>query len=97
MLTKELKTLRQVFSLFRRINIHPAYFVPPVLLSIAAAAFEGVSMGLLIPMLEGFLTKDYSFIKETPVLKTIVQILPEAVTAGTGHFFSFSSAYSLFL
>lgn len=76
---KDIKTLRQVVYLFKRMHFRWWHFFAPVALSLFAAAFEGVGMGLLIPMLEGFLTKDYSFIKEIPVLSNIIAWLPDAI------------------
>jgi len=87
--SQELTTLRQIIVLFKRIKIHPVYFVVPVLLSLFAAAFEGVGMGLLVPMLEGFFSKDFSFLKEVPVLGTLLGYLPESISARDRSLFVF--------
>lgn len=81
MANDQYKTIGHVFSLLRRININPAYFIVPITLSITAASLEGISMGLLIPMLNGFLQRDYSFIKETIGLRELVGFLPESITS----------------
>ncbi|HLD08328.1 MAG TPA: ABC transporter ATP-binding protein [Candidatus Peribacterales bacterium] len=72
-------TLRKTFKLFRHINAHPAIFVIPIFLSLLAAVFEGVGMGLLIPLLQGFFTMDFSFIKAVPVLGSVVAFLPQSI------------------
>ncbi len=59
-------------------NIHPAYFLIPIVLSLIAAIFEGISLGLLVPMLNGFLQGDYTFVKTTPILSTFLQYLPSS-------------------
>lgn len=74
-------TLFKIFRLLRGINIHPAYLAFPVALSLGAAAFEGVSLGLLIPMLNGFLQRDYSFITQIPGLQWGLSLLPASFTS----------------
>ncbi|MDD5054959.1 MAG: ABC transporter ATP-binding protein [Candidatus Peribacteraceae bacterium] len=76
----ELSTTGRILSLLKKIHINPAYFIIPIVLSIAAAAFEGVGMSLLIPMLGGFLAKDFSFIKEITGIGRIIGMLPESVS-----------------
>lgn len=79
MIPPEITTFGRIVSIFRRIDFHPAFLIAPVLLSIIAATFEGAGMGLLIPMLQGFLTMDFSFTKEVPVLGIVVSYLPDSV------------------
>ncbi len=77
----ELTALRQVWKLLRRIHIHPGYFIIPVSLSIVAAALEGVSLSLLIPLVNGFFNdQDFSFVTGVPVLGTILKYLPASIT-----------------
>jgi subfamily B ATP-binding cassette protein MsbA len=86
---RELSTIRSLLRLFTHINIHPAYFLVPVLLSVSAAACEGIGMGLLIPLLQGFLTRDFSFLTQTPILSTVVGWLPAAVRSSDRLLFAF--------
>ncbi len=65
--------------LMKKIHIHPAYLLIPITLSIISAGFEGVSMGLLIPILNGFFQKSFLFIQDIPVLGTVVSYFPEEV------------------
>lgn len=76
MMPREFAVVRQVLSLLRKINISPLYFVVPTLLSLGAAAAEGASIGLLVPMLNGFQTQDFSFIKDVPVLGGLLSFVP---------------------
>ncbi len=80
-MANELTTVRSILALLKKIHIHPGYFTVPILLSIGAATFEGFGMGLLIPMLSGFLSKDYSFIKSVPVLGRLIEFLPLSITS----------------
>jgi ABC-type multidrug transport system fused ATPase/permease subunit len=84
-----LATFRAILSLFRRIGIRPAYFLIPVSISLAAAVFEGVGFGLLIPLIEGFFAKDFSFLKEAPVLGIAVQLLPSWILSTDRWLFIF--------
>ena len=80
-MANELTTIRSILALLKKIHIHPGYFTVPILLSIGAATFEGFGMGLLIPMLSGFLSKDYSFIKSVPILGRLIEFLPLSITS----------------
>ena len=62
-----------------KIHIHPLYLLVPITLSIIAAVFEGITMGLLIPILNGFFQKSFTFIHDIPVLGRAVQYLPEDI------------------
>lgn len=73
---KEKSVFRQLLRLLRIIHIRPLYFTVPVVLALGAAAFEGLGLSLLIPILNGFLTKDYSFVKDTPVIGSLISALP---------------------
>lgn len=64
--------------LLKGIHIHPAYLLIPLTLSLLAAAFEGVGMGLLIPILNGFLSKSFGFATGIPILGTLLQKLPQS-------------------
>ncbi|MDD5103133.1 MAG: ABC transporter ATP-binding protein [Candidatus Peribacteraceae bacterium] len=74
----ERTNMGKTFSLLRKIHIHPAYLLIPLFFTILAAAFEGVGMGLLVPMLNGFLNKSFSFAATTPVLGKAVRLLPQS-------------------
>lgn len=62
----------------RRIHLKPAYLLIPIVLSLLAAAFEGIGLGLLVPLLNGFLERDYSFVQEIPLLSDLLALLPTA-------------------
>ena len=63
-------TFGKLFYLLRRIHIRPLHIIIPIIFAILAAAFEGVGMGLLIPILNGF-CKSFAFVIDTPVLGDI--------------------------
>jgi ABC-type multidrug transport system fused ATPase/permease subunit len=75
MQTSEFATAKQIFLLLRRVRIHGGYFLVPVVLFLFTSALEGIGMGLLIPILHGFLEQDFSFIKDIPGITTILSFL----------------------
>lgn len=76
MKSAQLQTLRNTLLIFRATGVSLWWFLPAVLLSIVAATFEGAQMGLFIPFIQGFLARDYSFIKEIPYFSDLIGMLP---------------------
>ena len=74
-----LGTITKIRYVLHGINIHPAYLIIPISLGIIAASFEGISVGLLIPLLDGLMQKDYSFIQDAPYIGRFVRQLPESI------------------
>jgi hypothetical protein len=72
-------TIGKILLLMHRIHIRPIYILIPAALSFATAFFEGIGIGLLIPILNGFLTKSFSFVTKVPVLGTIFAQLPPSL------------------
>ena len=68
----------KILRLLREIRIHPAYLLIPISLSLCTAAFEGMGMGLLIPILNGFLQKSFTFILNAPYIGPLAQKLPSS-------------------
>lgn len=87
-IAREYRAVRNILSLLRGINIYPAYFLIPVGLGMVAALFEGASVGLLIPLLRGFLDQDFSFVMSLPYLGSLLRRLPFSLS-GDRHLFAF--------
>lgn len=68
--------LGKLVQLLRYIHIRPAYVAVPVVLALFSALFEGVGMGLLIPILNGFFQKSFAFAKDVPLLGDVLSRLP---------------------
>lgn len=81
MLLKEHSNIGRILALLKGVNIHPVYLLVPLGLSVLAAAFEGVGMGLLIPLLNGFMNHNVSFILDLPVIGNMIKMLPESMTS----------------
>jgi len=79
MLTRETSVIGKSLYLLRCIGINPAYLLIPVAFAVLAAAFEGFGMGMLIPLLSGFLQKNVSFIRDLPFLGRAFGALPASV------------------
>ncbi|NOS67701.1 MAG: ABC transporter ATP-binding protein [Candidatus Peribacteraceae bacterium] len=72
-------TIGKTFLLLRKIHIRPIHIIIPIVLAILAACFEGVGMGLLIPILNGFLGKSFAFTTEIPYIGPVMRLLPQSV------------------
>lgn len=88
MSSKEQSVIQQVMSLLRQIGIPPSYLAFPIILSLCTAVAEGASMSLLIPLLNGFLQKNFAFAKDVPILGSIVENLPASVLANDRMLFA---------
>ncbi|MSR86579.1 ABC transporter ATP-binding protein [Candidatus Peribacteria bacterium] len=76
---KPRSNIGKILILLGKIHVRPIHILVPLLLSVLAATFEGVGMGLLVPILNGFLTKSFAFVTEAPVIGPIMHMLPEPV------------------
>lgn len=76
---RECSAIRKILFLLRGIHLPLCYIVLPVLLGLAAAAFEGVGVGLLIPILNGFLQKSFAFVIDAPYIGPVFHLLPESI------------------
>lgn len=79
MAKSERTNVGKTFYLLQRIRIHPAYLLIPLFFTLLAAAFEGIAMGLLVPMLNGFLGKSFKFAADTPFLGRALRLLPSTI------------------
>lgn len=69
----------KLLLLLRKIHIRPMHVLAPLGLSLLAAMFEGVGMGLMIPILSGFLQKSFAFVTELRYIGPWMQMLPQSV------------------
>ncbi len=69
----------KLLLLLKGIHIHPVYLLVPIGFSLFSAVFEGAGLGMLIPILNGFLQKSFAFIMDVPVLGTLFTMLPEFI------------------
>ncbi|MDP6561569.1 MAG: ABC transporter ATP-binding protein [Candidatus Peribacteraceae bacterium] len=87
MSSRERSNVGKILFLLKGINIHPLYLLIPITLSLASAAFEGIGMGLLIPILNGFFEQSFAFVTETPYLREFIFLLPDSVIADDRQLF----------
>ena len=64
-------------KLLKELEIGPSYIFLPLGLSLAAAIFEGFSTGLLIPLLQGLVDSDFSFLESSIVGDFLESLWPE--------------------
>jgi len=68
---KKIAKLIQLNKFLRNADIKPKYFIFAAFLSLLAALSEGLSASILIPLVRGIITTDFSFVRTLPVLKLI--------------------------
>jgi len=64
-----------------------SFLFMPVFLSLIASLFEGLNASLLIPIIKGVITMNFSFAKEIPVFKTILQAVSNLFTISNTSIF----------
>lgn len=67
--------------MLRHAGMKPAYFILPGLLSAIAAAFEGLSVLLLVPIVQGLFNRDFSFIRENERVIQALSYFPASWSA----------------
>ncbi|MBU2250663.1 MAG: hypothetical protein KKH25_00215, partial [Candidatus Omnitrophica bacterium] len=67
----------RLIQFFHKVDVRLSHFILPLVLSLGAALFEGISITLLIPTVRGIIKMDFSFVKEIPILKNIVAQAPQ--------------------
>ena len=80
----EWSNFRQMFTLLRNAGMKPAYFIFPGLLSAVAAVFEGISVVLLVPIVQGLFNRDFSFIRQSDRAQQLFSYFPQSWSA-TDH------------
>ena len=77
---KEIPLFRKISVLREFLKVmeaKPLYFVIQAISSISVAFFSGLSIGLLAPLTKGIVGRDFSFLKDAPVFKTIISQFPQ--------------------
>lgn len=80
---------RRLRSFLHEMNMRARDFVFAGLLSLISAVFNGLSIGLLIPVFKGIVESDFSFIKETVFLKDVIVLLPRWLVSSNTSLFIF--------
>jgi len=75
-------------SFLRKAGINPLTFLLPSLLSFLTALADGISIGLLIPTIQGLMGRSFAFVYHQPVLKQLASILPGDPSKNNGKIFT---------
>ena len=67
----------QLGRIFHKVGANPIHFIWPTFLSLFAACFAGINVGLMIPVLKGIIHMDFGFVRETPFFKPIIDTFPQ--------------------
>lgn len=71
----------------KKMGINPFYFLIPTFLAFLAALADGLSVGLLIPTVQGVINKSFLFVREKPFLSGFIEMLPGAYSQSNGVIF----------
>lgn len=79
----------EVFCAFlKEFGIRPITFFLPAILSFLAAIADGASIALLIPLVQGIIGRDFSFIQQQPVLRAFGAMIPESLLKNSAVVFA---------
>jgi subfamily B ATP-binding cassette protein MsbA len=70
----------------------PTIFVLPAFLMFISSVFEGISVALLVPTLEGLLRQDFTSLMQLPGFRTLLEPLPTVVTSNSTYLFGLTLA-----
>lgn len=68
--------IAQLDKLIHATGLSVASFLMPALFALGAALFDGLSMGLLVPLAKGVIEMDFTFVRTLPVFKTVIFLFP---------------------
>lgn len=68
--------VRQLTSFLTAVQVPPVWVIVAAVFSFFASLFEGVSLGLLPPVIRGVVTMDFNFVWEQPYLAGVLEYLP---------------------
>jgi len=74
---KAYSSLAVMKQFFQIMGVRPIHIVLPVALSLIAAFFEGVSLGLMVPLARGLATSAFGFARDFQGLKQIIAAFPQ--------------------
>ena len=72
----------------RKVGVNPLAFLAPSFLAFLTSLAEGVSVGLLIPTLQGLIGKSFDFVHQQPILRQLVSVLPEDLSRNNAAIFA---------
>ncbi len=78
--------INQTRIFLRQTGLRPRYFLVPVFLGFGASLFEGVNIGLLLPLVQGIVHLNFSVLKEMPILGTVLLRYPDVFNSNTSIF-----------
>lgn len=86
-----LADLRLLGSFLGRMGVGPKGIAPPIAMSLGAAGLEGLSVWLLVPLTQGLMTMDFSFLRTGPGVSRVLALLPPAISSDIGVFLGLST------
>ena len=59
-----------------QMKIRPVFFILPIVLTFCAAVFDGLSIGLLVPLVKGSIAMNFDFVRTLPVFRIVTSVFP---------------------
>jgi len=87
--SKWIKLIDQKKELLQETNMLSIRLLLPAILSLMAAFFEGLSVGLLIPIAKGIIEMDFAFVREMPFFKGFIIRFPQLFVTPNSSIFIF--------
>jgi subfamily B ATP-binding cassette protein MsbA len=87
----------ELLRIFRIMQVRPLYLIISVFSSLAIAFFDGLSMGLLVPLAKGVIEANFDFLKDAPVFKYIIAQFPQLIDTAPAKFLFLMLVATIFL
>ena len=87
--SKWIQPINRQKELLQDANMSSSRLLLPGLLSLIAAFFEGLTIGLLIPIAKGIIEMDFAFVREMPFFKGIIMRFPRLFITPNSSIFIF--------
>ncbi len=81
--------MKEIFSILFKFRLSPWILALSIGLSFLSASLEGVSIGLLIPLLNGLISSDFKFLENIKILHKLLNLLPESISRHNSSLFIF--------
>src|SRR3989338_1093820 len=80
--------LKRYLQFLNSLSVKPVYFLIPAFFALLASLFEGISVGLLVPLAQSIISRDFESIQNIPVFSNLIKLIP-FISLKQSYLFSF--------